>query len=250
MTRAKPTRLRPAGVTPLEIWDPLVREVGAERVAALRRAGVAEVDIGRAVAAALAPALAALRARWQAEAVWLGGGLTEVPGVRELRAAYPLVWSRDGRFAAERGGLETLAAQGRADGVVIDVGQTAAKLSVVTAGRVVRREVRARPVSRSGGAEVAWIAAAAAGAPALVLALPCELDDACRPGACTYEGWEGDARVVERMCAPVAGPAWVMNDAELAAVSARAELDEQGPRAARALVVTLGFGPGGAVVEL
>ena len=71
---------------------------------------------------------------------------------------------------------------------------------------------------------------------AVVLSLPCALDDACTPGSCTY-AFEGEPLVpaiLERVPPPV--EMLVLNDGELAAESAR----EQAPPDAGERVLCLG----------
>ncbi len=95
------------------------------------------------------------------------------------------------------------------------------------------------------------IARAAGGAQAfdhIVLALPSEIDDALVCAGSTYPGMAGDGTLVADVLG-AAGfartPALVLNDAELAAVAAR-ELVAPG---ARALVLTVGFAVGAAVLD-
>jgi predicted NBD/HSP70 family sugar kinase len=85
---------------------------------------------------------------------------------------------------------------------------------------------------------------------ALCLGLPCALDDALAPGACTY-GWESRASLVSDILAasglnPPRATVRVLNDAELTAEAARRDGRVTG---ARVLCLTLGFGPGGALLE-
>lgn len=84
---------------------------------------------------------------------------------------------------------------------------------------------------------------------AVVLGLPCDFP-AELPGPCSYAGLEGDAHFVEESLAE-AGladcPCVYLNDAVLAALAARRVLANQLPSAT--LVVTLGFGVGGAVLD-
>lgn len=84
---------------------------------------------------------------------------------------------------------------------------------------------------------------------ALCLALPCPLDEALAPGSCTY-GWEEQAHLVADILGasglPAIGRAWVLNDAELGAEAARRDARVRGRRV---LCLTLGFGPGGALLE-
>jgi|GEM_PF-1110870 len=87
---------------------------------------------------------------------------------------------------------------------------------------------------------------------ALCLALPCPVDGTLIPGGCTY-GWEGHASLVEDLlrtaelpCPSGGGTMLVLNDAELAAEAAR--WDERLAAHKRVLCLTLGFGPGGALL--
>ncbi|QSQ21072.1 ROK family protein [Pyxidicoccus parkwayensis] len=89
-----------------------------------------------------------------------------------------------------------------------------------------------------------------AGTPgALCLALPCPLDAALVPGGCTY-GWEGHAPLVTDILRAAGlsggGAVLVLNDAELAAEAARGDPRLEDSR--RVLCLTLGFGPGGALL--
>ena len=83
----------------------------------------------------------------------------------------------------------------------------------------------------------------------LVIALPSRLDDDGVPEGSSYEGMAGDATLV-RDTLEMAGltdvPVWLLNDAELAAESARMHpaVDAQ----KRTLVITLGFGLGAALL--
>ena len=83
----------------------------------------------------------------------------------------------------------------------------------------------------------------------VVLALPCELDDRGVPGPCSYASLEGDGQFADAVLAE-AGladlPCMLVNDAELAAISARARWGERLPP--QTLVLTLGYGVGGALL--
>jgi len=119
---------------------------------------------------------------------------------------------------------------------------------------------------------VEWVASSIAAAssipsvdrPEVVLALPCGLGADLKPGPCTYAGWRDRADLVSRIArtaireasrgrmeipaasAPSIG--WrVLNDAELAGFAALAEMERLGLEG-KALVLTLGFGPGAAIV--
>lgn len=86
----------------------------------------------------------------------------------------------------------------------------------------------------------------------VVLALPCKLEDDLTPGVSTYEGWDRTPDLVERMVrrSGLDEPGrriWAVNDAELAGCAVRADAAGR-DRTGDVLVLTLGFGPGGAYV--
>jgi predicted NBD/HSP70 family sugar kinase len=94
------------------------------------------------------------------------------------------------------------------------------------------------------------IGALGVGAPAVVLALPCELDAALTAAGSSYPYPKGDPTLARDILA-AAGlgdlPAWVLNDAELAAEAAA--LDPRVPRRCHTLVLTFGFGVGAALLR-
>ena len=79
-----------------------------------------------------------------------------------------------------------------------------------------------------------------------MLALPCEISQTGELGTCSYPWCAGDTIVPEILAA--AGldevPTLLLNDAELAAIGVAAD-----PFAAPALVLTLGFGVGAALLR-
>jgi hypothetical protein len=271
----------PRGVTPLEVWNlpVLGRELwellGAPRVDEARRAGVPESMLALHLLPALAGALAELVPRHAVDAVWLSGGLASLEGFgpmleEALALPFPVYVAEDPRFAPVRAGLRMLESPRHARPVALDVGQTSIKCASRRALRVFERDTTALPPRFIGTprpedghhvtAAVRFIAEAlrtfVAQRPpdALCLALPCPLDEALVPGGCTY-GWEGHAPLVADIlqAAGLPGPdggggtVLVLNDAELAAEAARgdARLADSG----RVLCLTLGFGPGGALLE-
>jgi hypothetical protein len=279
-------RCRRSDVQVLEVWnlslpDGLFWErVGVPRVDALRGAGLGDAGIAEELAESLAGALWLLHARLHVDRGFLGGGLLEIDGfedaVRAEDLPFPVVFSPDRVFVAERGGFELLREERGAAGAVVDVGQTAIKGSR-EGTRIVRprdfgelplelidpsgRKPAPSAVRRERAAEliagaVLDLSAPGPGAPGLVLALPCPVDDDLVPGACTY-GWEDDRdllpevfRRIESGLGPGPGgsdrEALVLNDAELAAESARAVV--RPPDGERLLCLTLGFGPGAALL--
>jgi predicted NBD/HSP70 family sugar kinase len=150
--------------------------------------------------------------------------------------------------------------------LVIDVGQTAVKLMLAGERGLFRRDWQALPAAESvpciqpahrqrlrsfvADAIRSFLQRTSARPPdVVVLALPCELDDQGVPGPCSYAGLEHDSEFADAVLAE-AGladlPCLLLNDAELAAVSARARWDSL--LLPRTLVVTLGFGVGAALL--
>jgi len=249
-----------------ELWQRL----GAPRIEALEKDGLGAEAVDRALAEAVADAVTAARRRWSFGTVAVGGGLLERPGLAVALAGASLGCELavlpGGRFAFEPGGLAVLEETDLAGGMVVDVGQTSVKGSCRGRRFVHGRDERALPrlfigMARPRGTEAEELAARAAEfvggfirkireaagptSPGLVLALPCPVDDALVPGECTY-GWEGVADLVPRIRASAGPPldARVMNDAELLAESAL----RRGV-ARPALCLSLGFGPGAALLE-
>jgi predicted NBD/HSP70 family sugar kinase len=280
--RWRVTRWRPPGLQPVSLWNqpvdgvPLWQLVGTSAAEAFRQQAREDAVVARAFAAALASALTDLRRSLGFDSVFFAGGLAGLPGFalafEQLRLPFDVVVDPEPLWAGCRGGRALLSTAGRAGGAVFDVGQTAIKGESRDA-RVLRpRDLATLPLrligsgGASAGAPTAPAAAFLADAiasllaralpaePILVLGLPCPIGDDLVPGACTY-GWEGDTgllpEVFRRLDA--AGAPWpgarpevlVVNDAELAAEAARASL----PPGASALCVTLGFGPGGALLR-
>jgi len=273
-------RLRLSGITGRPVWNrplPDGRELwqvaGASWVEEQRRAGATEDEIARGLAAALVPVLVRLHEELRLSGCFLTGGLCAIDGFREAVSGVPLAMpvsvARDPVWAAAEAGLAWLEAQGAA-GAVVDVGQTSIK-TLTASGRSLRtRDLEALPLrliapdGTSRGAPTApaasflaqGLGAASHGSgPAshALLALPCPLDDDLVPGPCTY-GWEGDRDLLPAAFREL-DDAWpvgevsvaVLNDAELAAETARRSL-APGP-GSRVLSLTLGFGPGGALLE-
>ena len=176
--------------------------------------------------------------------IWLAGGRPDLAACAAV-APRPAQVSAHGVFAGVRGGVLLLDG---ADGLVVDLGQTGAKV-----GRPGRAPGR---VERDGKTWDALLREAlGATVPdgafgrgfRLVLGLPAELSEA-GAGACSYFGalaFEELARQLPRDL-----PAWVTTDAELAGLAARAETSSSadlvdGPL----LALTLGHGVGAAMVS-
>jgi len=149
--------------------------------------------------------------------------------------------------------------------VVADVGQTAVKVLWGSRRGHHTRDFTALPIASEVAAPalvpfhaavVAFVATAiretlgGARPAAAVLALPCELDDDLNAGGCSYPIPKPDPTLAADILAE-AGlddlAALVLNDAELAAHAAA--LDPRVPRDRPTLVLTLGFGVGGALLH-
>lgn len=265
------SRYRPPGIRPLELWnlpvgqDRLWQHVGAFALDQRRTAGEPDPSIAASFASKLRAALPAIgRLGGGFQHIVLAGGITGLGGF-EQEASFARILPGAGFGPGTAG---------EPDEVVVDVGQTAIKVcqrgpqgSLVTAlardmtrlpvitdeTRLTRTEARAMGQAAAEFAAHALSRGFATGAPRVMLAMPVELDDALVPGACTYAGWQGDTELVRRIISratETAGQApqsvRVLNDAELAALAAR-KAGLCGP--GRTLVITLGFGPGGAMVE-
>ena len=250
-------RHRDPRVVPLEVWDlvvdgrPLYRVArDGEFAAALGRAVEALIDgVAVSESAARFPELC----RQIAQVVLVGGAADAVAWPCSRVPAVPAI---DPERCAEAGGLAILARAGQR-GLVVDLGQSRLKVRG-RRRRVYPRDladipVSARPVDGAGRAAlVAWVAAALREAAAetdpeaIVLALPCEVSERGELGTCSYPWSAGDPIVAEILAAAglTGTPTWLLNDAELAAIGVAA----QGPVAAPTLVLTLGFGVGGALL--
>lgn len=262
-----PARTRPPGVVPIELWD-LELGVGilwdrmeggalphalAEAVERLRD-GTARTRSRTAI-----PALARTLG-----AVWLAGGRACSICARSLGAAAGVpVWIADDPTAFAERGARALVPDAAAL-AVIDLGQSRLKLFVggrrfeharpwdrlpLRDGSVAIDPARARTALRRWVGEALVDAATRTGTrpDAVVLALPCELPDAPIPGHSSYPGLQGDVAFVPDV---LARAGWcpdrvlVLNDAELAAVAAGLDPRTHGTPT---LVLTLGFGVGGAL---
>ena len=278
-----PRRHRPSGVTPLEVWNlPVMgRELwellGAPRLDVARQEGLPEEHLASLLMPPLASALETLVHSHAVDAVWLSGGLACLQGFgprlveATSRLGVPVHVAREPRLAPVLAGLRLLTREGSVRPLALDVGQTSIKRMSATTSEVFERDLSRLPRLFIGMprpadghhivAAVRFIASALRSnaktgpddAPdALCLALPSPLDDALVPGGCTY-GWEGHASLVEdilaeaRLAASHDGEVLVLNDAELAAEAARGDSRLHSHR--RVLCLTLGFGPGGAVLD-
>lgn len=273
-------RYRAPGVTPLEVWNlpvqghELWKLLSTPRLEQDRRDGVPEAALARRMLPVLTEAMEVLVPRHRVDAVYLSGGLLALEGVLPALAGVeaslpcPIYVAHEPRFAAVRAGLRLLEDLRPASPLSVDVGQTSIKAASPSHLHVAERDTVAMPRLFIGmprpaeghhiTAAVRFIAEAlrtaaqtlARPVDALCLALPCSLDDALAPGGCTY-GWESRASLVTDILAasglnPPRATVRVLNDAELTAEAARRDDRVTG---SRVLCLTLGFGPGGALLE-
>ncbi len=254
------TRHRDPRVTPLEVWDLLVAgtplySVPRDRhfAATLGRAVESLID-GTAVSESLPTFPAACR--HITRVVLVGGAASEV---RWTHRRIPAISAPDPEHCAERGGLAILAAAGKR-GLVVDLGQSRLKIRG-TSRHVHTRDltdipISTRPVMNLGRAAlISWAAAALRQAAkettpeAIVLALPCEVDPHGAPGTCSYPWSAGDPIVHDMLAAADLThlPTCLLNDAELAALGVAT--DATATTGDTTLVLTLGFGVGGALLR-
>jgi hypothetical protein len=247
---------------PLEVWDLVVGDVplyladrGPGFGALLGRAVESLIDgVAVSVSGTRFPALCQEIER----VVLVGGGAGEVVWTS---ARVPAQQAADGEHCAEQGGLAILARLG-VRGLVVDLGQSRLKVSGAQR-RVYSRDfaqipVSRRPVELTGRAAlVAFVAAALREAAdealpgAIVLALPCELAPDGALGTCSYPWRAGDTIVPEILGAAGLAevPTVLINDAELAALGVAARGPSDGPCGGPTLVLTVGFGVGGALLR-
>lgn len=244
-------------VTPLEVWDVLVDGTplhavprGPEFEKALARMSAALIA-GTAVSESATRFPAACR---EIVRVALVGGAV---GAVEWTGPVPVLPVAGPERCAERGGLAILRRAGQR-GMVVDLGQS--RLKVWSGGRrwSLPREFEKIPISgrpvdgRGRAALVEFVAdalreAAGPAVEAIVFALPCEISADAEIGTCSYPWAAGEQIVPEMLAAAgLAGvPTRVLNDAELAAIGVAEDCTMSGVT----LVLTLGFGVGGALLR-
>jgi len=165
--------------------------------------------------------------------------------------ALPFTWEVDdsGPFAARRGALRIFTRMGWRDGVALDLGQTSLKIITRNGCRVIPRDWDRLPLgagaldSGTGRTRLRQFLRVAlephAGADGVALGLPVALDSAGLARPATYPGLSG---TVIAWLADLFPPGSVaLNDAVLAAAGFPP------PAGQKRLVLTLGFGIGGAL---
>ncbi|HEU0008838.1 MAG TPA: hypothetical protein VFT34_03375 [Verrucomicrobiae bacterium] len=202
------------------------------------------------------------------EAAFLTGGRTESHPVRAELAGlpWPVFFGADALFAGERGGFDLLRVRAPS-GWVADLGKSQFKLSAPGRRWVFARDwIRLPQAYQVPPAQVPAqrrrlrefiamslqlaMAESSQRPQALVFAIPTRLDADGTPGNNNYAGLTGDRALLPEALA-LAGldalPLFVLNDAELAALSARTDGRLGGFR--KVLVLTLGFGIGAAMIH-
>jgi hypothetical protein len=183
--------------------------------------------------------------------VIFGGGDALHPEFEPILRAKPLPFSveiGDGLYAARRGALHLFEAMGWHRGVALDLGQLQLKVMTAEQNHCLARDPSflpfgARALDAAIGQERLrqFLKHGLAGLrpDGVVLALPVALDRAGRAQSSTYPGLFGR---VEPIFAELFDCPWVvLNDAVLAALGFRPETRD------KTLIVTLGFGLGGAL---
>jgi hypothetical protein len=257
-------------VVALEIWDLLVEgvplHVARDRPGFPEHLAQAVVALCQGTARCRSGIVPPERCRAVDTLFAGGGGLTAELEAALRTVGLPLHVSGQPAFVAEAGGRALLRSLGARSGLVVDIGQTALKISHGRGRARYPRDFSRLPLADAAGptfdgrpalrrflASALADAARAAGAvDAIVLALPAALDDAGRPGGCSYPGLAREAHEDRARLVPDAlleaglghVPCVLLNDAELAALSARTVT----PPEATTLVLTLGFGVGGALL--
>ncbi len=257
-------RLRPPGISPLEVWD-VVTPAGPLYAAATARAradGI--VSMLRALVAG-----SAVRARGGVVAVSVNGdddgpvafdrvvvgGGGDIASVVAAIVAAGFVADAAGVYVGTDGGCVLCA--GAKDALIVDVGQTSIKRWYRgERSRTARpptipmeqltREPQARALARAHTVRFIATALQTAQPPSrIVLALPCEIDDDLVVQGCSYPWHDDDCALVNDV-ARAAGiddsvDVGVINDAELAACTV---VDD-----GVTLMLTVGLGVGAALVR-
>jgi hypothetical protein len=262
-------RIRCPEIVPLEVGDLLldgvvIREQMIERgfLPALRRA-ITILHAGQGVTRSNG---ALPRDVEKFEVVFLAGGRIHVERLPEGLSDLPCPFViGDGAYAGMQGGFDLLKMRGLS-GWVLDLGQSQLKIAtglqfwtfprdfcrLRSNGHVSPLEIPAqrRRLREFISLKLQLALAETRQRPqALVCALPARLAEDGRPGTGDYAGMKGDGEFLPDALA-LAGlseiPLLVLNDAELAAFSARSDPRLAGFR--KILVLTLGFGIGAALV--
>lgn len=254
------TRLRLPGVKPLQVWNVDVggglqfwQAVGTDLVQALRRNGVAEAAIVRALGAGIGLGCKAIARTIPFERVHLAGGLTLLPGIE----AQTRFHAPDVLLSFDPHGSDYAGAYGRAmfgeNAIVLDIGQTA--LKGFSSGIRLRwhRDIDKMPIEGTAPADaIAFIVRGLAvlladdksdGPVLLSMAAPVSADFTI--GETSYGLYGHSVHEIVDAANLWDREVYVINDAELAAYGARSR---KILISGRTLVLTLGLGPGASVL--
>ena len=259
-------RVRPDRILPLELWDLRVDDgilwdhMSSPKFGRVLRGALTEVWEGLGTTRSEGPVPE--RAKQFNSLYLAGGGAMAV--LEELkRGPWQAVYcSGENEFSGEAGGFHILQKH-HWQGWVLDLGQSALKLSAngrrwkwprdfgllpIRSGTTPPEALQRMELRRFLTNAMREIRGLMADPPdAIVVALPSRLDDAGVPEGSSYIGMAGDALLLPDVVA-AAGLGdtgiLVLNDAELAAISARLAAPVQ----AGTLVLTLGFGVGAALL--
>ena len=260
-------RIRPTGVTGLELWDLWV----GDRILWDCMAGPGFGAVLRTAVEALQKGVGATRSEgeipsWVAGFTTLyltGGGAPPVAESLE-QGPWKLSMGRHTEHPTGQGG-EALLKEHGLRGWVVDLGQSALKIAGEGKYQRWERDLEKLPLRSDAAGEDAQAQRTALrefmsralidfgkDLPELptgvVVALPSRLDDAGLPEGSSYIGMSGDQGLIPDVLQPAGlsnAQALLLNDAELEAVSARTE----GLTSGKTLVLTLGFGVGAAILE-
>lgn len=269
-------RYRPPGVTPVEIWDFLVGDavlsdrMGDGQFGELLFEALVALHAGRGRTASLG----AIPAEWGGfDAVVLTGGRADARVLADpfAKAPFTVVCNGPDPFIGRHGGRHLLGENGDG-GAVVDIGQCQIKISLADRCFTYPRDFESLPIRPSRGStetdsgvivsqrkrlqefvgnSLRDACRSTGSTPAaMVMALPCEIDDQAVPGTSSYLGTDGNADLILaalRLAALNDCGVMLLNDAELAALSVA--LSPAASAGERILVVTLGFAVGAALLE-
>lgn len=262
-------RIRPPGVTGLELWDLWTGDrilwdcMGQANFGQVLCEALQALQSGGGATRSEGPVPTCLRGFTH---VYLTGGGAGAVKDALLNGPWHLYVDDDpsSQSIAHPGGDALLAAYGLS-GWTVDLGQSALKISSRYGNKRWPRDLSALPVRTSEASQdvfgqrerlrdfmsqalLEYGKGIGARPEGIVFALPSRLDDAGVPEGSSYIGMGGDGHLVADVL-QLAGlkdaEALLLNDAELAAVSAQT----MGGQLGRTLVLTIGFGVGAALVE-
>lgn len=267
MTKVR--RVIPPGITHLEVWD---CELGPDTLWDRMYRTEFPSDLletierileGKAVSRSSGP-LETKQLSFDSIFISGGGVSKAITDTLSKNLDLPIIMADDPVFGSIPGGHKLLPDNG-ISGMVVDVGQSQIKISHTHELKTYSRDfdilpLRTEDIDASNPeykeAFCQYVsnsmrdAKKSAFTGDVVIALPCSLDASGSLGSCSYPGMGRDLTIVEDICemaCDVTGNVPVVNDAELAALSARCNERIKGSRTI--LVLTIGFGVGCTVME-